>query len=323
MIIALLLAAIGLFFSAFFSGSETGFYRVTRVRLQLDAMEGDPIARGLWWLTNRPAMFVGTTLVGNNLANYLVSLAIVMGVQSLSHGGAAAELVTTIAVAPLLFVYGELLPKQLFFESPYKLLRRGGPLFLLCGLLFLPLSMLLFGFGKLLEWLAGQSHPQLKLGLARRELQSVLEEGHEAGLLRPAQRELAQGLFSVANEPVGQFALPAHRLARVRLGMDRQEVLRLARRHGLSALPVEEPLGRRKLIGYVRVIDLRLTPNNGTLPVHPLLEFHQRESHISALFRLRAAGEPMARVINDRNETIGIVTDRNLGEPLFRSGRLP
>ena len=61
----------GLLLSAFFSGAETGFYRVTRVRLLLDGLAGDPIARGLLWLTNNPALFVATALVGNNLANYL------------------------------------------------------------------------------------------------------------------------------------------------------------------------------------------------------------------------------------------------------------
>ena len=44
---------LGIFLSAFFSGAETGFYRVTRVRLLLDGLGGDPIARTLLWLTNR------------------------------------------------------------------------------------------------------------------------------------------------------------------------------------------------------------------------------------------------------------------------------
>ena len=37
----LMLFALGVFLSALFSGSETGFYRVTRMRLLLDGMEGD------------------------------------------------------------------------------------------------------------------------------------------------------------------------------------------------------------------------------------------------------------------------------------------
>lgn len=321
MIAALLVGLLGLAFSLYFSGTETAFYRVTRVRLQLDAIGGDVIARGLWWLVNRPALFVGTTLVGNNLANYLVSLATVLGTQALALGGPVVEIVTPIVLAPVLFVYGELLPKQLAFEVPYRWLRRGGPLFLLFGILLLPISAILFVIGRLLEWVAGESQQQLQLLLARRELQNVLEEGHEAGILRPAQRQLAQGLFAVANESVGQFALPANRIARVRLGMPKAEVLRLARRHGLSAVPVEEPLGRRKLIGYVRVVDLRLDPREDVLPVRPLLEINHKTSHISAMFTLRAAGEPMARVVDDNGATLGILTESKLGEPLFRGGR--
>ena len=55
----------GLLLSAFFSGSETGFYRVPRVRLLIDALGGDKKARGLLWMTNHPWLFVATTLVGN------------------------------------------------------------------------------------------------------------------------------------------------------------------------------------------------------------------------------------------------------------------
>ena len=152
---ALGLAAVGLFLSAFFSGSETGFYRVTRMRLVLDALGGDLIARGLLWLTNHPSLFVATTLVGNNLANYATSLAIVMGTRSIVYGqehghGHAAELIAPLVLAPLLFVYGELLPKNLFLHAPNRLLRKGGPLFLLFVPLFFPISALLWGLNRML-----------------------------------------------------------------------------------------------------------------------------------------------------------------------------
>ena len=77
MIWALLLFVVSILLSSFFSGSETGFYRATRVRLTMDALAGSWVARGLIWLTNNPALFVATTLVGNNLANFLTSHAVV------------------------------------------------------------------------------------------------------------------------------------------------------------------------------------------------------------------------------------------------------
>ena len=44
--LALVLAAVGLAASALFSGSETGFYRATRLRLVLDAMGGSRYRAG-------------------------------------------------------------------------------------------------------------------------------------------------------------------------------------------------------------------------------------------------------------------------------------
>jgi putative hemolysin len=119
---------VGLALSAFFSGSETGFYRVTRVRLVIDAVDGDRISRGLLALTNFPALFVATTMVGNNLANYMVSLGVVLLTKELTSSHAdATELVATILFSPLVFVYGELLPKYLFYNAPNLLLRRCAP----------------------------------------------------------------------------------------------------------------------------------------------------------------------------------------------------
>ena len=57
------------------------------------------------------------------------------------------------------------------------------------------------------RWLRVSPEPVRSI-LARRELRRVLEEGHEAGILHPAQRSLAQGIFAVAGRPVEQFLVP-------------------------------------------------------------------------------------------------------------------
>ncbi len=325
--VALGLAAVGLFLSAFFSGTETGFYRATRVRLVLDALGGDRIARGLVWLTNYPLLFVATVLVGNNLANYLTALAIVMGTRRVMGAGTvsvgreyAVELIAPLALAPLLFVYGELLPKNLFLEAPNRLLRRGGPLLLVFVGLFLPVSGLLWGLNKLLGRFVGESPEQIRLTLARRELRWVLEEGHEAGILHPAQRGLAQGIFAVAQQPVARFTTPLEQLPRARFDMDKEEVLRLARRYRISVVPVESPDPSAKLAGYFRVIDLGLSESDEVGPLRRLLEIGEETSQVAALMRMQGAKEELARVVNADGETLGIVTADRLREPLFRGG---
>jgi len=147
-----LLLLTGLLLSAFFSGMETGFYRATRVRLAIEALAGNWTSRSLLWLVHQPSLFIATTLVGNNLANYVTSLAVVMASQRFfSDGGALVAVLGPIVLAPVLFLFGELLPKNLFFEAPNRLLKRCTPALLLSTILFAPLTVLLWAFSRLLQ----------------------------------------------------------------------------------------------------------------------------------------------------------------------------
>ncbi len=289
------LGLLGLLLSALFSGAETGFYRATRLRLVLDAMGGDAVARGLLFLSNHPSLFVATTLVGNSLATYLVSLAMVVVLQAVLPGQSAlVPWIAPLVLAPVLLVYGELLPKNLFLQAPNRLLRRVAPLCFFFVVLFLPVSAWLWGSSRLLaRWLRVSTKP-IRSILARRELRRVLEEGHEAGILHPAQRSLAQGIFAVANQPVGQFLVPIGQLPRARATMSKSEALALAERARAAAIPVESADAAGSLVGYVRVIDLVLSDGAELGPLRPLLEIRDTSSHLAVLTRLESANESLA-----------------------------
>ena len=207
--ISIALLLVGIFLRAFFSGNETGLYRASRVRLVMDGLDGDWVSRYLLKLTNNPTLFVATTLVGNNVANYLTSLAIVLLTRTVYlNDSGLAEVMAPILFAPFLFVYGELLPKHLFYNAPNRLLRRGGVLFLGFTLIFTPVAVILWGLARLLETILGKSPDKVRLMLARQELQEVLVEGQQAGILHPTQRHLGQNFFLVASNPVRTVCTP-------------------------------------------------------------------------------------------------------------------
>jgi len=318
MIVAICLMCVALACSSFFSGTETGFYRVNRVRLVLDALGGNWIAKQLLWMTNHPAMFVATVLVGNNIANYLVSLATVLGTQVLFDNASPwPGLIASLVLSPLLFVYGESLPKQLFHDAPNRLLRLCGWPLVACLWLFSPVTIVLGALSKLLQRLVGESLDEVRLTLARKELQQVFDEGHEAGILRPAQQGLAQGLFALAHRPASSVAMSAARMPHVVSGTPNRTILQLARRWRVAAFAVEANDGSHKLLGYVRVADVYLHGEQ-TPPLRPLIEIRADETYISALNRLYDAGESLGHVVGTHGETMGFVTIRHLSEPLFR-----
>jgi CBS domain containing-hemolysin-like protein len=317
----LLLAVVGILAAAFFSGAETGLYRATRLRLIVDALGGNRIARGLLWLANHPALFVATTLVGTNLAHYAVSLALVLAAQStIGASSSIVDFVGPLILAPVLFVLGELVPKNFFLDAPNRLLRRVGPLLLLFTLLLLPVSGLLWALSQLLERLLRQSPQQVQTVLARRQLRQIFEEGHEAGVLHPSQRALAHGVFAIARQPVGRFFIPLARLPRARSTMTRSEVLSLAQRYRIAVVAVEDTTApSSRLIGYVRVVDLAFRQGDVLAPMYPLRKIPARTPQLAALVSLQSAQEDLAAVVDDQQTILGVITAEQLREAMFHA----
>lgn len=308
----------GLFLSAFFSGSETGFYRLNRIRLLFDARSGDRIASPLLWLTNHPTLFVASVLVGNNLANYLTSFAVVAAITQSPFATRSSELAATIAISPVVFVYGELLPKSLFFRAPNRLIRMGGPLMLVCVAVFSPIAGLLWGIGWLLQQWIGEAPLRVQQSVARHELQRLLQEGHEVGLLKTSQQHLSRNLFSVASRPVADFCAAAPQVLRVVLGDPKAPLLQKARDGAVSAAVVEDPTEPNRWLGYVRIVDLYLDPGETIDSIRSLPEVLSNESHLHALMHLQEHDEEMAQVLNANGEPLGVVFVEDLTEPLFR-----
>jgi len=312
MLTVLLIFTIGLALSAFFSGSETGFYRVSRVRLLIDALAGDWIAKGLMRASNNPAAFVATALVGNNVANNVTAMSVVMATGLYFPGVAMAELLTTLAITPVVFICGELLPKQLFFRAPYRMLRRCAPGLVVAAILFAPFSLLLWLVSRLLQWIGRAPSQTIRMALARRELSEVLDEGHAVGLLTPAQRSIAQGTFALGDQPISEFMVAASRQTKANTSMTPRGLLELAARQKQPALPVEDTSSRQSVVGYVVAVDCLLNPTKGALPLRPLMEAQESENYLSVLLRLQAAGEPLLAVRSAEGPVVGYVTTARL-----------
>jgi CBS domain containing-hemolysin-like protein len=306
MILGGLIFLVGLTLSAFFSGSETGMYRVSRMRLLLDALDGSWLSRGMLWLLNHPAIFVATALVGNNLANFMVSLGIVKMVAAGIGGGATTELLGTIFTTPLVFVLGELFPKYLFYNAPYRLLYAARPFVLFVTALFLPVSLILGFLGNALRALTGEAPFQVRLAMQRSELDQVLREGHEAGVLAGGQRTLARNIFEVGNEPAIRFGMPVSRLAVVDMPIDVNAAISEARR---KASPIVLVRKAGRIVGSLPFSKLQAEQ---VPALDPVIECAPDEHHLRVLLQLYERESEVA-VFRDLNgKTHGVATQQQL-----------
>ena len=316
MIGVVLVLAVGILLSGFFSGTETGFFRVSRVRLALDARDGSRLAQIQLWFVNNPAMFVATTLVGNNLANYITSFAVVLLTQQiLRESSAAAEMTAAIVSAPFIFMYGELLPKSMFFAAPNRLMRRTGPLFVLFAALLAPVSGILGVLGLMLKRLVGASHAQIRQRLARHELSRILDEGRDAGILGSGQRQLAQAVFNVANQRVFRCAVSLDRTVTVRDSDSARAVIDVAQRRQSPEVVVLRTRTKH-VLGYVRACDVLLGNGDWREATRSMMAIRQDESLLTALIKLRAADATIAEVVDAQGRTVGILHIDDLLDPL-------
>ncbi|MDR1484193.1 MAG: DUF21 domain-containing protein [Planctomycetaceae bacterium] len=352
----IIIGLISMLLSASFSGAETAFYRTPRLRLKLDAISGDRTARKLLWFVNRPGIFVSTLLVGNNIANYSISTATVLVVCIIlpnSHG-LWVEISATIIVAPFLFVYCEMFPKYLGLYAPNKFLRLLSNLMFFFMVLFLPLTLILWGINQFAMKLLGGKQDTIRLTLGRAELSQILDEGHSTGILFEAQRRLADNVFHGSKIIVENYILPKTDYPLITSDLKPSCVIEIVRRYNLSELPVyaKESFNADELrglvgepidenfdelpIGFVRLIDLEIADRNlmdnqtkqlaqllqTELPVRSMVELLSRHSVLTAVILLQTFNCSFGCIINDKRANLGFIRMNILREILLKTEKI-
>ncbi|HID21379.1 MAG TPA: DUF21 domain-containing protein [Planctomycetaceae bacterium] len=320
---AVALFLLGLRLSAFFSGAEIGFYRVSFVRLGIQAHRGDQAAIRVLRFARNPAYFLATTLIGNNLANYLTTVAIGIGTTVVTASNLpSVEIIATLLVSPVVFVFGELMPKNLYHRAPTSLLRKDSAAFEFFFLVFLPVSLPLIAITKALERRGGAGGQNAELVLGRKRLVQVLTEGHEQGILADIQRRMAYGVLHAAAKPVAQSMTPLDRVLGLADDVSKEDVVAFGRRYGISSVVIRRANSDADWYGYVRVVDaaIRREPLSDLIRTMPRLG--ARTSKLEALAQLHAKSVLHA-VVTEGGQIVGIINERGLIEQLIRVAQAP
>jgi CBS domain containing-hemolysin-like protein len=335
--VALLLGVASLVLGAVFSGTETAFYRVSKLRLKLDALSGDTTAKRFLWFANNPGFFIATLLLGNNTTTYGASVAMVLFVGCvLPHAdGVYAELTATLLLTPILFVWGEMFPKCLGLTIPNKILRFFAPIIVIFCWLFLPFTAILWGVNKILAIVLKKSEDAISLSLGHRELSRILAEGEETGILSDTQRRLAEGIFNCSERFIKDYTLPRPMLPAITTAMRPEYALEIARKSRQLVLAVYEadtdPDRHDLPIGYVRTIDLEIAVRHQLdeqarqlaqllqteLPLRSLVELSSRHSLLTGLILLQTMRDSFGCVVDEHRRYLGFISADQLRDVLL------
>ena len=229
----IIIMAICLIMSAYFSATETAFSSLSRTRLRAIAEKGNKKAELALSLAERYDRLISTILIGNNIVNILMSsMGTVLFVEVLKYKNGAA--LSTLVVTAIVLVFGEITPKSVANDYPEKLAMLSAPFIRLFIWLLLPLNFIFSMWKKLIGKIFNVEDDDK---MSQEELLMIVDEVEQEGgidteegdLLRNAiefSDLIAEDIDSVKPDIIGfQEATPVHYsyLKKIMVGYDNEK----------------------------------------------------------------------------------------------------
>jgi putative hemolysin len=326
---ALLILAIIFFviLSGLFSGAETGMYRLSRLRLRLGVERKKLSFVILSRCLRDSSGLLLSMLIGTNLYNYLATSFVTYVLIMKTGAEHNAEFFATLLTAPTLFVFSELIPKNIFFyRSDF----------------FMPhLSSLLYIFNKVLSWcgvipllkfisslflrLSGfaSSSKTVITSTQRHKVQAILQDTHEEGILSTVQTDIINRLVSISHINIRSVMVPINNVQMVDVNSDNKALLNKLKKCAFTRLPViEERPGN--IIGFINIYEaLSLSEQFTNLRsyVKPIRKIDANTTVIDAINIMQRENQKIVLVTRGgrpgRERPIGIVTIKDLVEELL------
>ena len=327
---ALVIASCMLLASAFFSASEIAFVAANRLKVEVKARQQGLVGRHILGFLARPADFLTTVLVGNNVA--LVVYSTVMAVQlqaplerllqdqlhipasGLEAGVLVAQ--SLLAGTIVLFV-GEILPKTITREMADRVLMLLALPLVAIRTLLLPLVSVAGWISKMLARMLGADEVPFS-HLPRRAFELVIEEGRQSGSLGLDEDEttLVTNVFELHAKRVKESMTPRTEIVAADQDTSVEEFRSMCIESGFSKVPVYRQ-NIDNIIGIAFAHDLFNNPASIAEIVRPV-KFVPEAKPARKLFReFRETHSSIVIVIDEYGGTAGLVTREDLLEELF------
>lgn len=306
-----------LFFSAFFSSTETAFTSFNKIRMKNLAQNGDKRALLVTKIESKYDRFLTSVLVGNNIVNISLSSIATLFFISLIADEGLASTVSTIVITVAVLIFGEITPKVIARQNADKMAMLIAPFINIIIVLLTPLTLIFGGWSKLLG-LIFRSKEQSTY--TEEELITIVDEAEEDGTLESEEGDLIRSAIEFNDVCAGDILTPRVDICAISKDESISNIAKIFIENAYSRLPVyDEDLD--DIIGILHEKDFFIAyhNNNKTITKHLKKPVHVSE-HIKIadlLQVLKSKKCHMAVVVDEFGGTMGIVTMEDIIEELI------
>ena len=254
-VVRLALQAFLLLCSAYFSGSETALFSLSRLDLQKLRRERNRHADALHELLDHPRRLIISILCGNEFVN-IASAANMAGILVVLYGPERAGLVTALVMIPLLLLLGEVTPKTIAVSAPITVSTRivAAPMTLWVRIVT-PLVWAIRGVSdQLTTRIVGEEKAAENI-LHVDEFRTLVETSAEEGELSATERALIYNLLEAGDTEIVEIMTPRTRTNFIEASLAIDEALSLFRRYRHPRVPVYRG-SRDNLVGFLHAEDI-------------------------------------------------------------------
>ena len=313
--ISLIIIAICIAMSAYFSATETAFSALNHIRIKNMAEKGNSRAALVLKLSANYNNLLSTILIGNNIVNIaMTSLTTVLFVRWMGgdQGASVATLVTTVVV----LIFGEVSPKSIAKESPEAVAMFSAPLLRILIFLLTPFNFLFAQWKKLLSKIIKSSEDR---GITDEELLTIVEEAQQEGGIDEQESNLIRRAIEFMDLETVDIYTPRVDIVAIPSDAAKQEIADLFLETGYSRLPVyDEDID--PIIGVVNQKDFHNYIFNTKQALNSIIRpvlFITPNMKIGTLLKnLQAGKSHIAIMLDEFGGTEGLVTMEDIVEEL-------
>jgi len=304
--------------SAFFSGTETAFFNLSRRQINLFKKSKHKLQNLAAKILSRPKQLLSCLLFGNMTVNVLFfAVASVLTVRVRQQSGLTAAAITAFLAFCLLVLFGEILPKSLAYGNSKSISVTAALPTFLCLQIFAPLQFVFrfFIVEPALRLLLGP--PQAAKPITTDEFKSLIEQGRKRGLITADENRLLSEIIELGFLKVRHVMRP--RVDMIACGVT--DSPRTARetmlRNHLTKLPVYvESIDN--IVGLVRLRQLMLEPDTSLDKLVEQVHFVPEQKTVESLLEFfRNTQTDTAIVVDEYGGIAGSVRLEDIAEELL------
>lgn len=301
--------------STFFSGTETAFSSVNKIKMKNLAANDNKRAETVLELTDNFDKLITTILVGNTISNIaMTTVATVYGIMT--WGAKIGPTLATIMVTILVLVLGEISPKIIAREYAEEVSLFLAPFVKGLIIVLTPLTFIFMGLKVLLKKMIGKNTaPEF----SEDELLTIVEEAEAGGAIGEAQSELIANAIEFNDVEAIDILTPRVDIIAIEKGTPVAEIKQVFRESGLSRIPVYED-DLDNIIGVINQKDfynknVKNIKDVDTI-IKPVAYVAETLKAAVLLRKMQAKKTHIAIVVDEYGGTTGLVTLEDIIEEI-------